>query len=134
MLPLPPPDSEHPETGSGVLRRYSDDHRLWFLIFLAFFVPIWSFFAAVCIGENMWRPGGIAWDNFKTVFSLMAEGTIVIGFGSALLGWLIHAVMVMSGWRSRESNLDQERKDYTDSLPTDSRMDLPARGESSHHE
>jgi hypothetical protein len=110
----PDPNDRRSSTSSKhwLNRRYRGSCRLWGFCFASLFAPPWLLFAIVCFSEYPLHR-----HNLPTVVGLLVWAALVICLGAALVGWLLHAVIVMTGGWDSDRQLDDEARDYDDYRP-----------------
>jgi hypothetical protein len=96
------------------MRKYQTDYRLWARYFVWFFLPPWLLLAAINSAEYLWRLTGHDGHSLGRLLAWMGKATVVLGIGAGLVGWLLHAVAIMGGYRRPTPQPDPVAADYDD--------------------
>jgi hypothetical protein len=94
------------------MRRHPDDHRLWAICAGGLFLPPFLLLVFVYTVDGLDRQGGPTADWFARELPSAFGLTLAIAFGAALVGWPLHAVIVMKGGWEPPRRSDPQARDY----------------------
>jgi hypothetical protein len=98
------------------MRKYQAEMRLWAICSTLLFLPPFLLLVVLYTIDASSRPGGPSAHWFGWALPEAFAATAGIAFGAALVGWLLHAVIVMSGgWEPTRPDL--QVADYDDQPP-----------------
>ena len=105
------------QRNTGAMKKYQDDHALWFLIAGVLFFSCAGTWA---IGENLSRD----------TLGRIGIDALYLAIACLVFGWVGHAILVLCGVRLTGRPQDVQAVDYDD-LPSDGKPNPPSDDESS---